>query len=240
MRKALGEMSHFSYIGRNPHLLKAAFTDDADLRSRNTLIIWLDAFCLYINKDDMRISASKYAWAVKAAQEFPMIQCSGEFLRIHVQWICCLFEATKKRNNVTKVRVEPRWCDQGSRKTDFWKSFCNPSTHNDSQRNIYLINKRKVQTGLERCTFSNISIQIRFSSNAPKHYYLKMTRAKFKAAVLSLKFKLCDKVRMGRKNIAKRLNCDQILMFCIVWSFWTRKYLKIDIQTCVRQAWHLV
>ena len=58
-----------------------------------------------------------------------MIQCSCGFLRILVHGICCLFEATKAeilivkrliqgRNNVTRVRVEPRLFDQGRRKND--------------------------------------------------------------------------------------------------------------------------
>ena len=64
-----------------------------------------------------------------------VIQCSHEFLRILVHWICCLFEAAEQRiiivkyliqarNNVTRMRVEPSLCNQGRRKTTFL--LCRP------------------------------------------------------------------------------------------------------------------
>ena len=64
------------------------------------------------------------------AQEFPKLRCYCRCLRILVNWIHCLFEATKQRylivikyviqehNIVARVRIEPRSCDQGRRKID--------------------------------------------------------------------------------------------------------------------------
>ena len=59
-----------------------------------------------------------------SAPAYRSFQCSCGFLRILVHWICCLFKAiivkrlVQGRNNVTRVRVEARSCDQGRRKND--------------------------------------------------------------------------------------------------------------------------
>ena len=71
-------------------------------------------------------------------KEFSVILCCRGFLRILVHWVCCLLEVTKAeiiivkcliqgRNNVTRVWVEPRACDQGRRKNVFTLSTTLPT-----------------------------------------------------------------------------------------------------------------
>ena len=126
--KGLRYTWHFSIILISSRVRVCRFQFFRSCKYISALKSFSTFFCrAYISSCHEIASDAKY-WTIRAlfiamttscleesapAQEFPVIQCSCEFLRILVHWICCLFEATSTDNHCKASYRNTPQRDQG-------------------------------------------------------------------------------------------------------------------------------